>query len=98
VQLPLGEVVVAADIEVLREIAFVLRADSSIHQLAIEVTLKGNNSDDTIVDRAMERAAQIVQQLIDLGVERKRLSPVAGVSAQPFKIDFVVTDKTPPHK
>jgi OmpA-OmpF porin, OOP family len=95
---PLGEVSAAADIEALREIAFALRADSSIRKLSVEVTLTGSDTDEPIVDRAVERAGQIVQQLIELGVERKRLDPVGAVSTLPFKINFVVTDKSAPNK
>lgn len=97
VQPPLGTEHAAVDVEALREIAFALRADSSIRKMSVEVTLQGSDSDEPLVDRAIERAGQLVQQLIELGVERRRLDAVGGVSAQPSAVHFVV-DKPHPGK
>ncbi|MBI5537813.1 MAG: thrombospondin type 3 repeat-containing protein [Deltaproteobacteria bacterium] len=98
VQPPLGPEPSASDASALQEIAFALRAMSSIRRVDVEVVLQGSDTDEELADRAVERAAQLVKQLIDLGVDRRRLTPVGAVSSNPAKINFTVTDKAPAPK
>ena len=98
VQPPLSPDASASDASALQEIAFALRAMSSIRRVSVEVVLQGVDTDEALADRAVERASQIVKQLIDLGVDRRRLEPVGAVSPNPPRINVIVVDKAPAPK
>lgn len=95
VQPPLGPEPSTSDLAALREIAFHLRYTASINQIAVEVALQGVESDEQLVEKAMQRAAGIIRQLVELGVHPSRLSPVGAVNPDPSHIEFVITSRVP---
>jgi hypothetical protein len=83
------------DAQALAEIAFALRVSSAIRKVAVEVSLQGNDSDEQLADRAVELASALVERLVELGVERRRLEPVGGVSSAAPAVTITVTDRVP---
>ncbi|HQP34436.1 MAG TPA: thrombospondin type 3 repeat-containing protein [Polyangiaceae bacterium] len=96
VQPPLSPDPSPSDLSALQEIAFLLRATSAIEQVTIEVSLQGVESDDALVQKAIQRASAILHQLVELGVHPSRLTPVGAVSPDPPHIDFAVSARARP--
>lgn len=88
-----------ADDDTLWEIAFALRSAPHIAKVAVEVRLQAPDDEvDAVADRAIEIANDIVQRLVDLGVDRQRLEPVGVIADTPGVVIHVVDTghATPP--
>jgi len=74
-----------ADDDALWEIAAALRASPRLRKIAVEVRLPSPADDqiESTADRAVQIADDIVQRLVDLGVERSRLDPVGAIADDP---------------
>ena len=74
-----------ADDDALWEIAAALRASPRLRKIAVEVRLPSPGDDqlESTADRAVQIADDIVQRLVDLGVERSRLDPVGAIADDP---------------
>jgi len=83
----------ALDDQALREVAFAIRANRSIAKVSLGVTLQGVDTDTALVPLALARATELVQRLVQLGLDRAILDAVGAVSPAPSHVEIVVTER-----